>query len=243
MLFSETAFLLLYSCNCKQQVLLWQQQIFRTSNLVCSKQQSVLIISYKQLELVNYKLKISSVCTLMLIEQYIFLLSHSKIYSVVDLRCRGGGVEMIHNSGAPGHSVHIEDIHSVWSPGGTCTPAVEMSMVKDTTTEYIFLLDMKQGWCICPLSWSVHCNFTGDGKCNERGWACTPHPHQPGLILPSWLNVRQKAAVATLCTLWIQQSNKDLCTVHSMYKSWQTRTRDNRNNYCSNLTRISRAVA
>ncbi len=25
----------------------------------------------------------------------------------------------------------------------------------------------------------------------------TPHPHQPGLILPSWLNVRQKAAVAT----------------------------------------------
>ncbi len=27
------------------------------------------------------------------------------------------------------------------------------------------------------------------------------HPHQPGLILPSSLNVRQKAAVATLCTL------------------------------------------
>ncbi len=25
-------------------------------------------------------------------------------------------------------------------------------------------------------SWSVHCNFTGDGKCNERGWACTPLP-------------------------------------------------------------------
>ncbi len=24
----------------------------------------------------------------------------------------------------------------------------------------------------------------GDGKCNERGWACTPHPHQPGLIYP-----------------------------------------------------------
>jgi hypothetical protein len=80
MLFSETAFLLLYSC--KQQVLLWQQHILRTSNLVCSKQQSVLIISYKQLELVNYKLKISSLRTLMLIEQYIFLLSHSKIYSV-----------------------------------------------------------------------------------------------------------------------------------------------------------------
>jgi hypothetical protein len=66
------------------------------------------------------------------------------------------------------------------------------------------LVEMKQGQCICPLSWSVHCNFTGEGKCNVRGWACTPHPHQPGLILPSSLNVRQKAAVATLCTLWLE---------------------------------------
>jgi hypothetical protein len=62
------------------------------------------------------------------------------------------------------------------------------------------LVEMKQGQCICPLSWSVHCNFTGKGKCNE---ACTPHPHQPGLILPSSLKVRQKAAVATLCALWL----------------------------------------
>ncbi len=58
----------------------------------------------------------------------------------------------------------------------------------------------------CPLIWSVrvHCNFTGDGKCNKRGWACTPHPHQPRQILPSWLNVRQKAYVTSLCTLWSQ---------------------------------------
>ncbi len=47
----------------------------------------------------------------------------------------------------------------------------------------------------------IHYNFTGDGKCNERGWACTPHTYQPGLILPSRWNVRQKAAFATLCTL------------------------------------------
>jgi hypothetical protein len=47
------------------------------------------------------------------------------------------------------------------------------------------LHEMKQGQCICPLSWSVHCNFTGDGKCNKRRWACTPRPHQPRLILPS----------------------------------------------------------
>ncbi len=66
------------------------------------------------------------------------------------------------------------------------------------------LVELKQGQCICPLNWSVHCNFTDEGKCNKRGWACTPHPHQPGPILPSWLNVRQKAAVATLCTLWFR---------------------------------------
>ena len=49
-------------------------------------------------------------------------------------------------------------------------------------TEYIFLLEMKKGLCVCPLSWSGHCNFTGDSKCNERGWACTPPPS------PAWAN-------------------------------------------------------
>ncbi len=68
---------------------------------------------------------------------------------------------------------------------------------------------------VCPLSWSVHCNFTGDGKCNERGWACTLRPHQPGPILPSWLNVRQKAAVATLCTLWLPLSGVQGWGVHA----------------------------
>jgi hypothetical protein len=75
MLFSETmhAFLLLYS---------HKQQVFRTSNLVVSKQQLVLIFSYNQLELVNYKLKIPSSSTLMLIEQYMFFfISLIKIYS------------------------------------------------------------------------------------------------------------------------------------------------------------------
>jgi hypothetical protein len=74
-----------------------------------------------------------------------------------------------------------------------------------TYTEYhrvhISTRDVTGLACICSLSWSVHCNFTGDGECSEKGRACTPHPHQPGLILPSWSNVRQKATVATLCTL------------------------------------------
>jgi hypothetical protein len=60
----ETAFLMLY--NCKQQVLLQRQHIFRTPNLVCSNQQSVLIFSLRQLELIIYKLKIPNLSTLML---------------------------------------------------------------------------------------------------------------------------------------------------------------------------------
>ncbi len=38
------------------------------------------------------------------------------------------------------------------------------------------LVKMKQGQCICPLSWSVHCNFIGEGKCNERGVGVHPPP-------------------------------------------------------------------
>jgi hypothetical protein len=46
-------------------------------------------------------------------------------------------------------------------------------------------------------------NFVCDGRYSENGgWACTPHHHQPGLIFPSWWNVRQKMAVATQCNLW-----------------------------------------
>jgi hypothetical protein len=46
-------------------------------------------------------------------------------------------------------------------------------------TEYISLQEMKQGQCICPicpLSWSVHCNFTGDDKCNKKGVGVNPPP-------------------------------------------------------------------
>ncbi len=40
----------------------------------------------------------------------------------------------------------------------------------------------------------------------------TTHPHQPGQIFSSWWIVRQKVAVATLCTLWprdLRSSNAD----------------------------------
>ncbi len=58
-----------------------------------------------------------------------------------------------------------------------------------------------KGECIWPLSWSIQYKFVCDGRYSGRGRACTPHPNQPGLILPSCWNVRQKVAIATLCTL------------------------------------------
>jgi hypothetical protein len=64
-----------------------------------------------------------------------------------------------------------------WGSNMTC-----LSAGRVITTEFIFLLEMKQGKCVWPPSWSVHCNFTGDGKYNERGWACTPPPS------PAWAN-------------------------------------------------------
>ncbi len=54
---------------------------------------------------------------------------------------------------------------------------------------------------ICPLSSSVHHIFVCDSRYKERGFASTPHPHLPWLLLPSWWNVRQKVAIATLCVL------------------------------------------
>ncbi len=49
------------------------------------------------------------------------------------------------------------------------------------------------------------------------GRACTPHPHQPGLILPSWLNVRQKEAVATLCNLSQKPSFSERWFFNNLY--------------------------
>ncbi len=49
-------------------------------------------------------------------------------------------------------------------------------------------------YSICPLSWTIQHNFERDG---ERGWLA-PHPHQAGMIFPSWWNVRQQLAIATL---------------------------------------------
>ena len=49
---------------------------------------------------------------------------------------------------------------------------------------HIFL-ELKQGYCVCPLSWSVHCNFTGDGKCNKMGVGVhsTPSPARANFTL------------------------------------------------------------
>ncbi len=66
-----------------------------------------------------------------------------------------------------------------------------------------YRVEMKQDECNCPLSRSVHCNFVSDDKYSEGGGREPPiHPHQLGLIFPSWGNVRQKAADAALCVLY-----------------------------------------
>ncbi len=59
-----------------------------------------------------------------------------------------------------------------------CVQSTAKSMDEDHRVH--ILVEMKQGQCIYPLSWSLHCNFTGDGNGSERRWACTPHPYQPG---------------------------------------------------------------
>ncbi len=52
----------------------------------------------------------------------------------------------------------------------------DLQHIAPLTTEYIFWLEKNSGYCVCPLSWSVHCNFTGYGSCNERGWGVHPPP-------------------------------------------------------------------
>ncbi len=54
----------------------------------------------------------------------------------------------------------------------SCTVYRPASLDRLETTEYIFLLEKY----VCPLSWSVHCNFIGDGKCKEKGVGVHPPP-------------------------------------------------------------------
>ncbi len=51
---------------------------------------------------------------------------------------------------------------------------------------------------ICHLSRSVDCNFVRDGNKLKGGGRAPPNPHQPGLIFPSWWDVRHKSAIASL---------------------------------------------
>jgi len=49
------------------------------------------------------------------------------------------------------------------------------------------------GECISPLSWSITKTLT-----EWKGMGVHPHPHQAGLIFPSWWNIRQKVDIASL---------------------------------------------
>jgi hypothetical protein len=56
------------------------------------------------------------------------------------------------------------------------------------------------GWVYLPIQPEPHTAtlYVMVTVVKGGGRACTHHPRQPGLIFPSWWNVRQKAAVATL---------------------------------------------
>jgi hypothetical protein len=64
--------------------------------------------------------------------------------------------------------------------------------------------DMKKGECICPLSWSVHWNFVRDGKylVEWKGVGVHPPSSPTRADFSIIRNVRQEAAIATLCLLW-----------------------------------------
>ncbi len=61
---------------------------------------------------------------------------------------------------------------------------------------------MKQDECLCPLSWSVHCNFVRDGNYSEKGWACIPpppHPHQLGTNFSIMMECTPESGGSHLC--------------------------------------------
>ncbi len=53
-------------------------------------------------------------------------------------------------------------------------------------------VEMKQGECICPLSWSIRCSFVRDGNYSEGGWAmaCMQPPPSPAKADFSMMGVR-----------------------------------------------------
>jgi hypothetical protein len=55
------------------------------------------------------------------------------------------------------------------------------------------LIEMKQGECNLPTQLEhISCNFVRDGSYSERGWACIPHPHQPGFFHHNGMYARKR---------------------------------------------------
>jgi hypothetical protein len=77
------------------------------------------------------------------------------------------------------------------------------------------LVEMKQGQCICPLSWSVHCNFTGYGKFNKGGGRAPPTLTSQGQFYPhDWMYARKQQL--QLCVLCGSNYYIRYCTVHDI---------------------------
>ncbi len=69
------------------------------------------------------------------------------------------------------------------------------------TTEYIKGRDEIGGVYLSAFSAGTYTATLYMMVNRVKGGGRAPHPHQPRLIFPSWWDVRQKSAIATLCVL------------------------------------------
>ncbi len=79
-------------------------------------------------------------------------------------------------------------------------------------------------------------------ECSERRWTWTLHLHQPGIIFPSWWNVRQKASVATLCVLCVHYHRTGEETLKYLKKERyleRTQKRKNTSRFDSSIARTT----
>ncbi len=101
--------------------------------------------------------------------------------ALVEYSNEGGPGPSYNMKEVPGSTLIIRAVHVYPEPlsleagdketRGVDLPHHQSKLGKAPSHRVHTLVEMKQGQCICPLSWSVHCNITGEGKCNERGWA------------------------------------------------------------------------
>jgi hypothetical protein len=76
----------------------------------------------------------------------------------------------------------------------------------------------EKGGCICPLNWSVHCNFIRDVKCIVKGGGLAVNPPTLTSNFPIKMECTpESSSCHSVCTLWFQLPGWNC--VH--YKCWR----------------------